>query len=129
MAEKDLQRQVLLDPAVMEIMAAMQEKQAESRLPRRVRERKARERAKMRARREQRVTYDIPPFLKQSVFELAESLSLPASQLAALALFRFLSDYRQGEIDLSKFKKPSRSPRYDWKLVFPQEWLTPDQKV
>jgi len=125
MAEKELQRQVLLDPAVKEIMTAMQEKQAESRLPRRLREKKAKERAKMRARREQRVTYDLPPTLKQAIFNLAELMSLPASQLATIALVRFISDYQNEKIDLSKYKKPSRSPRYDWKLVFPEEWFDP----
>ena len=123
MAEKELTRQVVIDPAVLEIMADMQEKQSESRLPRRLREKKAKERAKMRARRDQRVTYDIPPILKQTMFEMAESMSLPASQLATLAIFRFLEDFQNGEIDLTKYKKPSRSPRYDWKLVFPAEWL------
>jgi hypothetical protein len=100
----------------------MENKQAEARLPRRVREKKAKERAKIRARREQRVTYDLPPQLKQAMFDLAESLSLPASQLATLALHRFLESYSEGQIDLSKYKKPSRSPRYDWKLEFPAEW-------
>jgi len=123
MADKELTRQIVIDPAVLEIMAGMQEKQSESRLPRRLREKKAKERAKMRARKDQRVTYDIPPILKQTMFEMAEDMSLPASQLATLALFRFLEDYQNGEIDLAKYKKPSRSPRYDWKLVFPAEWL------
>jgi hypothetical protein len=100
----------------------MENKQAEARLPRRVREKKAKERAKIRARREQRVTYDLPPQLKQAMFALAESLSLPASQLATLALHRFLENYAEGQIDLSKYKKPSSSPRYDWKLDFPAEW-------
>lgn len=127
MAENKLQRQVVLDPAVLELMSAMQEKQAESRLPRRIREKKAKERAKMRARREQRVTYDIPPTLKQAIFDLAESLSLPASQLATIALVRFINDYQNDNIDLVKYKKPSRSPRYDWKLAFPAEWFDSDK--
>ena len=122
MANKNLQRRTILDPAVADLLAGMENKQAEARLPRRVREKKAKERAKIRARREQRVTYDLPPQLKQAMFDLAESLSLPASQLATLALHRFLESYSEGQIDLSKYKKPSRSPRYDWKLDFPAEW-------
>jgi hypothetical protein len=122
MANKNLQRRTILDPAVADLLAGMENKQAESRLPRRVREKKAKERAKIRARREQRVTYDLPPQLKQAMFTLAESLSLPASQLATLALHRFLVNYTEGQIDLSKYKKPSSSPRYDWKLEFPAEW-------
>ncbi|PKO16143.1 MAG: hypothetical protein CVU39_08945 [Chloroflexi bacterium HGW-Chloroflexi-10] len=122
MAERNLQRRNILDPAVADLLAGMEEKQAEARLPKRQREKKARERAKIRARREQRVTYDLPPELKQSVSVLAEKLSLPASQLATLALARFMQAYEKGEIDLAPYKKPSRSPRYDWKLVFPKEW-------
>ena len=52
---------------------------------------------------------------------LAEEQRLPASQLATLALVRFLQEYDQGKIDLSLFKQPSRSPRYDWNLVLPSE--------
>ena len=122
MASRNLQRRIILDPAVADLLAGMENKQAEARLPRREREKKAKERAKIRARREQRVTYDLPPQLKQAMFELAESLSLPASQLATLALHRFLQSYSEGQIDLSKYKKPSRSPRYEWKLEFPAEW-------
>lgn len=123
MADRKLRRRTVLDPAVADLLAGMEEKQAEAHLPRRVREKKAQERAKIRARRDHRVTYDLPPQLKQSVMELAEKLSLPASQLATLALVRFLQDYKHDNIDLGKFKKPSSSPRYDWKLVFPKEWF------
>ena len=120
MANRNLQRRSILDPAVADLLAGMENKQAEARLPRKVREKKARERAKI--RRDSRVTYDLPPQLKQAVFDLAESLSLPASQLATLALHRFMEAYQDGQIDLSKYKKPSKSPRYDWKLEFPPEW-------
>lgn len=126
MADRKLRRRTVLDPAVADLLAGMEEKQAESHLPRRVREKKAKERAKIRARRDHRVTYDLPPQLKQSVMELADKLSLPASQLATLALVRFLQDYMHEDIDLSKYKKPSSSPRYDWKLVFPKEWFEAD---
>jgi hypothetical protein len=123
MANKNLSRRTVLDPAVADLLSGMESKQAEARLPRKEREKKARERAKIRARKDARVTYDLPPALKQAIFNLAESLSLPASQLATLALKRFMSDYQAGEIDISKYKKPSRSPRYDWKLEFPPEWF------
>ncbi len=123
MANRNLQRRNVLDPAVADLLAGMENKQAEARLPRRLREKKAKERAKIKARRDHRVTYDLPPQLKQAVFELAESLSLPASQLVTLALQRFMEAYKTGQIDLSKYKKPSKSPRYDWKLEFPAEWF------
>jgi len=51
---------------------------------------------------------------------LAETQKIPASQLATLALARFLNEYENGSIDLGEYKQPSRSPRYDWNLVFPE---------
>jgi hypothetical protein len=122
MANRNLQRRSILDPAVADLLAGMENKQAEARLPKKLREKKAKERAKIKARKDHRVTYDLPPELKQAIFDLAQSLSLPASQLVTLGLHRFLEDYQAGRIDISKFKKPSKSPRYDWKLEFPEEW-------
>lgn len=129
MVIKNNNRREMMDPAVATLMESLNEKQAEARLPKRQREKKARERAKLRARRDSRVTYDLPPSLKQTLFDMAEGLSLSASQLVTLALVRFVEDYQLGEIDLSKYKKPSRSPRYDWKLVFPKEWFEKDNLV
>lgn len=122
MAKSNLQRRSVLDPAVADLLAGMENKQAEARLPRKLREKKAKERAKIKARKDHRVTYDLPPELKQSIFELAESLSLPASQLVTWGLYRFMKDYQEGKIEISKYKKPSKSPRYEWKLEFPSDW-------
>lgn len=83
--------------------------------------RKDREQEKIRARREQRATYDLPPELRQRIKALAEELRLPISQLVTLALLRFLRDYEKGAIQLSRYKLPSRSPRYDWNLDLSQE--------
>lgn len=85
--------------------------------------RQAREREKIRARREQRVTYDLPPRIRQRVKELADEQRVPASQLVALALARFLRELEDEKIDLTPFKQPSRSPRYDWNLVLPDRLL------
>jgi len=84
-----------------------------------------REKAKIRARREQRVTYDLPPLLRQRIRAMAEEQGLPASQLVTLALLRFLKQFEAGEVDLSRYKLPSRSPRYDWNLSFPADLLAP----
>jgi hypothetical protein len=84
---------------------------------------KAREASKIRARRAMRVTYDLPPELRQRMKDLAADQRLPASQLVTLALLRFLKAYDAGEAPLGRFKQPSRSPRYDWNLVFPNDLL------
>ncbi len=123
MPERKLQRRPILDPAVADLINDMEQKQAESMLPRREREKKTRERAKIQARREQRATYDLPPAVRARIMELSEELRLPASQLVTLALVRFLKEYDAEKIDLSPYKQSSASPRYDWNLVLPEELL------
>jgi hypothetical protein len=120
---KDQRRQPLLDPAVADLLNGMEKRQAETQLPRRQREKLAKERAKIQARRPQRATYDLPPAVRQIIKEMAEDEGVPASQLVTLALLRFLQDFETGIIKLGEMKQPSRSPRYDWNLVFPDEML------
>ena len=120
--EKKLRR-TTLDPAVADLLQGMQQRQAEAQMPKRERERLARERAKIQARRDQRATYDLPPAIREGIRVLAEELHLPASQLATLALARFLIDYQNGLVELAQYKQPSRSPRYDWNLIFPDELI------
>ena len=50
MSERKLERRPILDPAVADLISDMDQKQADSMLPRRQREKKARERAKIEAR-------------------------------------------------------------------------------
>ncbi len=85
--------------------------------------RAAREREKIRARRPSRVTYDLPPDLRQRISALAEERGLPASQLVTLALLRFLKEFQAGAVALEPYQHPSRSPRYQWNLVYPDELL------
>ena len=124
MAEDKKKRRSALDPAVADLLRGMQQKQSELQLPRKEREKISRERAKIQSRRDQRVTYDLPPSIREGIRQLAEDLRLPASQLATLALARFLTDYQKGLIDLGQYKYPSRSPRYDWNLIFPDELIS-----
>lgn len=116
-----------LDPVVANLLSGMEQRQQEAQLPRKERERLVKERLKIKARREQRATYDLPPLIRESVRHLSETLRIPASQLVTLALARFLNAYENEEIDLGEFKQPSRSPRYDWNLVFPES-LVPKTK-
>jgi hypothetical protein len=108
---------------VADLLTGLENKQSLSHLPRREREKKTREHEKILLRREQRVTYDLPPWLRQRIKELAEMEGIPASQLVTLAMLRFLDDLGRGEVDLAMFKTPSRSPRYDWNLTLPEEAL------
>ncbi|GAP16087.1 hypothetical protein LARV_03883 [Longilinea arvoryzae] len=102
-------------------LEALERIQAQAHLTPREQARRRREREHTRARREQRVTYDLPPVLRRRLQALGEELRIPASQLAALAIGRFLNDYTAGAVDLGAYKQPSRSPRYDWNLHLPNE--------
>jgi hypothetical protein len=106
-----------MDPSVRALINQSDRMRGEARLTRRERDKRIKERRKIRARRAQHTCYDIPPELRRFVKELSEELRLPASQLATLALLRFVQDYQNGEIDLSSYKTPSRSPRFDWNLA------------
>ena len=88
-----------------------------------------REREKMAARRERRATYDLPTGLRNGIQALSAELRIPASQLAALAIARFLTDYQNSEIDLGIYKTPSRSPRYDWNLEIPETNAKSKKKI
>jgi len=117
-----------LDPAVSSLLSSMEQRAAEAQLPRRERERLVKQRLKIQARRDQRATYDLPPMLREQLRDLAENVGVPASQLATLAIARFLIDYRANKIDLDEYKQPSRSPRYDWNLIFPEELVPRTRK-
>jgi len=123
MAERKpkFERRPVLDSAVSDLLSSMEQRQVESQLPRRQREKKARERAKIQSRREQRATYDLPPLVREKIKAMAEQERLPASQLVTLALLRFMQDCENNTIDLAVYKQPSRSPRYDWNLVLPDD--------
>lgn len=123
MADRKPVRRATLDPAVADLLAGMEQRQSEAQLPRKEREKKARERAKIQARREQRATYDLPPALRQRIRQISENERIPASQLVSLALARFLQEYTRGESGLNDLKRPSRSPRYDWNLALPEDLL------
>ena len=117
-----------LDPAVADLLSGMEQRQLEGQMPRKERERLVKERLKIQARRDQRATYDLPPSVRESVMTLSEKLRIPASQLVTLALARFLQSYENEEIDLGIYKQPSRSPRYDWNLIFPDSLISKTKK-
>jgi len=89
MARKNLERKPVLDPAVAELLSGMERRQSEAQLPRKQREKIARERARSQARRPQRATYDLLPYVRLNIQKLAKQNSLPISQLVNLALIRF----------------------------------------
>ncbi len=102
-------------------LETLEQTQAQAHRTPREQAQRQREQEQTQARRERRVTYDLPPLLRRRLQFLSEELRIPASQLAALAIGRFLNDYIAGAVDLGAYKQPSRSPRYDWNLRLPNE--------
>jgi|WetSurMetagenome_2_1015567.scaffolds.fasta_scaffold36109_3 hypothetical protein len=127
MPKSNLPRRDSIDPEVSALLKEMEQRQVDAQMPRREREKKARERQKIADRRERRATYDLPPHIRNQISDLSTRLSIPASQLVTLALIRFLESFNAGGLDLGPLKTPSRSPRYDWNLVIP-DLQTDDQK-
>lgn len=110
----------MADPAVNALLGQAERRSSEQRMPTKARERKRKEREKIRARRPYHTTYDIPVELRQRIKDLAERHGVPASQIAALGLLRFVEDTAAGRVDVERYKVPSRSPRYDYNLVIPE---------
>lgn len=81
-----------------------------------------RRRGEERKQRRPKGTYDLPLPLIEAVEEVATAESIARSDVVALALARFLADYRAGALDLADLKRPARSLRYDWKIALPTEF-------
>lgn len=61
-----------------------------------------------------KVTYDLPPELKETIADLAAEYQVPQSQIAALLLICGLETLQS--VDLAKYMSPSRSPLYEYNI-------------
>lgn len=67
-------------------------------------------------RRGRRALYDLPPDLIRCISQLAETYRLTNSMVAGVLLIHGLRDIQGGTLDLGKFRMPSDSPRYDFRV-------------
>jgi hypothetical protein len=67
-------------------------------------------------RRGRRALYDLPPDLIRRISQLAETYRLTNSMVAGTLLIQGLRDIQDGNLDLSKLRIPSDSPRYDFRI-------------
>lgn len=111
-----LTRRQTLDPAVADLLGGMEQRHEERSLPRKEREKKAKERRRAEERKPSRLNLDLPPRVKQGVKDLAARESVPESQLVTLAIVRFFEDLKAGRVKLEDYKRPTKSPKYDWVL-------------
>ena len=110
------QRRSAIDPAVADLLGSMDQKESERSLPRDDRLRKVKEREKARARN--RVMLDLPQEVEKRIKALAVKHECTISQIASLLIWQGVQDLDNGLLNPSAYKKPSRSPRYTWNLVF-----------
>ena len=114
--DRSIQRRSAIDPTVAELLGSMEQKASERSLPLDARRRRRKEREKAKARN--RVMLDLPQEIEALIKALAEKHECPISQIAALLIWQGLKDMDRGLLNPSVYKKPSRSPRYTWNLVF-----------
>lgn len=109
-----------IDPVVDAVLGERDRQRSDQKLPPIERKKKARERAKIKGRRERRVTYDLPPDLRKQLASIAEEKRVPASQLVTWLLTRALEQYGGSASELrdvlDPYLVPSYSPRYEWNL-------------
>ncbi len=124
MIDKNERRKVIsrqaIDPAVAQLIHGQDKRQAEMQLPARERQRKAKQRRKDQERLARRVNWEIPISLKVQINKIAESESIPTSQVVALLILLGIQDIAAGRIRVFDFKEPNpNSPRYRFQLSLP----------
>jgi hypothetical protein len=75
-----------------------------------------RERERQEKRKEGKVSYDLPPEVKQNVADLAAEYGVPQSQIATVLLLFGLDAMQNGQIDIVKYLVPSRSPLHTYNI-------------
>jgi hypothetical protein len=68
-----------------------------------------------------KATYDLPLSLIEAIKQISKTESVPRSDLAVLALVRFIESYKAGEIKLEPLKIPNDSLMFEWKLDLPDD--------
>lgn len=117
-----------IDPQVSNLFDMLKRSDNDKRLPPDEHKRKKAEREKIKARKENRVTFDLLPTLRTEIMAFAKELEIPTSRTAGLAIALFIREYRAGRIDLAEYKIPARSPNYTWLLEIPEELYRPAKK-
>jgi hypothetical protein len=103
-------RRPVIDPAVADMLSEMERKKRISHMPR-SEQGKARKNAQR-----YKVGLDLPPALHEALRQAAEKEHISVSALAAFFLYRGMTDYEAGRVDLSPFKQASRCARFDYIL-------------
>lgn len=115
-------RQVIYDQTTADLLGHMQQRKTERQMTEKEKKKKDREDARMKKRRVNQITIDIPANLKPKIFALAEREGVPVSQLVSALFLPNLKKLETGEISFWGFKRPSRCARYESVLDL-EKWL------
>lgn len=110
-----------LDPAVEAAIGQGSKRLSESALPRRERQRLAKDRARQEKRRGRQALYDLPVEIKDAISALAAEHGTTASQVAALGLYLFIGQVERKEIELREWREPIQHPRYEYRIRLPEK--------
>jgi hypothetical protein len=108
--DKSLKRRPVIDPAVADMLSDMERKKRISNLPK-SKQGKARKDASR-----HKVGLDLPPALHESLRQIAEREHISISGLVTFYLYRGVSDYDAGKVELSPYKRLSRCARFEYTL-------------
>jgi hypothetical protein len=103
-------RRTVIDPAVADMLSDMERKQRIATLPK-SKQGKARKDASR-----HKVGLDLPPALHESLRQIAEREHISISGLVTFYLYRGVSDYDAGKVELSPYKRLSRCARFEYTL-------------
>lgn len=108
-----------MDPSVAQFLNEGDQARSERGLPKDVRRKAKKAKAKQEARNGSRAVYDIDRDLIEYVKNLAGENGTTASQVAEIALRLFRRAVQFGEVDLERYKRPlANNPRYEYELVW-----------
>jgi hypothetical protein len=110
--DKRFQRRAVVDPAVADMLSDMERKRRIASLPKAKQEKARKDAARHKA------GLDLPLELHEALRRIAEKEHISVSGLVTFYLHRGVVDYEAGRIDLSPYKRPSRSPRFEYILDF-----------
>jgi len=110
------ERHTIFDATTADLLNNMQQRKAESQLPKSERSRIRRERIRKEERRSKTISLDLPEEMKIELINLAVRESIPISQLAAFLLYPALRDFKSMEDPLFEYKKPSRCAKFEFIL-------------
>jgi hypothetical protein len=110
--DKRLQRRTVVDPAVADMLSDMERKKRIASLPK-----SKQEKARKDATRH-KVGLDLPPMLHESLRQIADREHISISGLVTYYLYRGVTDYETGKVELSSYKRLSRCARFEYVLDF-----------